>query len=73
VQVPGETIRLGWENAHRDSTSKNKAIRLMHRQIVQIAEMQAMLDNTSVYEIEGREALKILEKTPCLAGLRTRY
>jgi hypothetical protein len=73
MRLPGEKHAVVWENAHRESTSKNKMMVVTHRNLVKLAEYEASLDNISVYELEGKRALKILENTPCMAGLLTRY
>jgi hypothetical protein len=71
VHVPGkENV---WENAHRESTSNNKMMRVTHQNIVKLDEWMASLDNTSIYELEGKKALKIMEDTPCLTALLTKY
>ena len=62
-----------WVNAHRDSTSKDKNVRANLQNWVMLAKLQAILDGINVHEYEGRQALKILYDTPCLANLRTRH
>jgi hypothetical protein len=72
VQTPGaDKFHTVWENVHR--TPAETATDPNERVMIMMAEMHAKLGGISVYEYEGRVALKILENTPCLAGLSTRY
>jgi hypothetical protein len=73
IQIPGEASKTIWTNVHRDSIEENKELRLNHINMVKTVEMEAMLNGISIYEYEGKKALRIVQNTPCLAGLVTRY
>jgi hypothetical protein len=68
--VTGGTQGVVWTNVHLDSTDE---FRVVHGDQVKTAELLAMLDGTSVKEYEGKNALRIVRNTPCLALLTTRY
>jgi hypothetical protein len=73
IQLPGETNKIIWTNVHQNSTDQNKDLREVRSNMVKTAEMEAMLDGISVYEYEGKHALRTVQNTPCLGGLATRY
>jgi hypothetical protein len=73
IQISGTTNQIIWTNVHRDSTDEDKELRAIRSNMVKTAETEAMLDGISVYEYEGKNALQIVQGTPCLAGLATRY
>jgi hypothetical protein len=73
IQISGMANQTVWTNVHRDSTDENKEVRVNRSNMVKTAEMLAMLNGISVYEYEGKNALQIVQGTPCLAGLATRY
>ena len=68
IQIPGGS-QIIWTNAQRDSTDEREDVRKDHRLSVGAASMQAMLDGITVYDFEDKQALKIVQNTPCLAGL----
>ena len=66
VSVPGQQ-KIAWVNMHIEPPDQTFA------DMQRASEAEAMLEGISVYESQGRQALRVLTSTPCLAGLATHY